>query len=189
MSKFYKIFILVILVTAITVSLFAKFRVGREEKTEKPDVVTQTTTVLPEPKREEVVEVRQEEKQKDEVDPPNLNKEDPKVEIFTGKELNKVPPKLMLITTSKACDCTLKRCQQGELTTGEVVRQFSGKVDYEMIDYAKETEKVNTLAKRYKLKFLPTLLFFGNDGELKSRIEGLVDKTKIEEELSSLGVK
>ena len=187
MSKVYRISILVILVTVVVMSLFIRFRIGQEQKKEKTNVVNQTTITSPQSKKERVAEAKQEEKQTKVVNQSAITSPKSKTEASTKKESKKVLPTLMLISTSQACGCTLEECWQAESIVGEIIKQFSGKINYKVIDHAKERRKVNELARQHKLRFLPTLLFFDRNGRFKSKIEDFSDEENIWKELSSLG--
>ncbi len=97
-------------------------------------------------------------------------------------------PKIVLIITSQACQCTLERCAEGEKIVKEVVRQFPQKLTFEKFDYAKEQASVVQLAKEYQLRFLPGLLFFDNKGTFNGKLEGSLDKVEVEKKLKELVV-
>ena len=103
-------------------------------------------------------------------------------------------PKIILIITSKACDCTLERCAEAEKIVNEVVQQLNvgpngrSPLHFEKFDYAKEQDLVAQLAKEYQLRFLPTLLFFDKKGAFKAKLDGSLGKGEIEKKLKELGV-
>lgn len=98
-------------------------------------------------------------------------------------------PKIILITTSEGCKCALAKCAEGEKTVNGVVRQFSEKIAFEKIDYAKERDSVGKLTQEYKFYSLPTLLFLNSKGKFTKKIESAWDEKTIKEALAELGVK
>jgi len=105
-----------------------------------------------------------------------------------SKEEQKQLPKIVLIITSQACECTLERCAKAEKTVNEVVQQFPQKLTSEKLDYAKEQDLVAQLDKEYQLRFLPALLFFDEQGTFKGKLDGSLGKGEIEKKLKELGV-
>lgn len=97
--------------------------------------------------------------------------------------------RVVFITTSEGCHCTLSRCSEGEKTVSEVVQQFSKQLVFEKLDYAKEHDQVTKLAQEYQLYNLPALLFFDNIGKFNGKLEISWNEEAIKEKLMNAGVK
>lgn len=107
---------------------------------------------------------------------------DKNIELQTKRKKEQLP-KLVLISTSQACDCTLERCAKGEKTVNEFVQQFPKKLTFEKLNYAKEQGLVTQLAKEYQLHYLPALLFFDKKETFKGKLEGFLNKEELEKKL------
>lgn len=108
-----------------------------------------------------------------------------------GKSNKKYFPltRIVLITTGKACNCTMTRCKKGEEALKTAMAKHPDAPNVERIDFALDTEKANRLVDKYKAMMLP-IIFFLDDGEtLLSKFEGDFDWTEIDRELSKYKVK
>lgn len=129
---------------------------------------------------------------KSEIDTANIKKADVAVnekQDSIKTQIVKNQAKIILITTSEGCKCTLAKCGEGEKIVNDAVSQFSGRLTVERIDYAKEEKKVNALSEKYKFYGLPTVLFFDTAGNFTKKIESTLDEKIIKETLTELGVK
>lgn len=104
------------------------------------------------------------------------------------RQQSKQLPKIILITTTQACNCTLERCSKGEDTVNVLIQQFSEKLNFEKLDYAKEQTLAAELGKKYRFSNLPVLLFFDNEETFKGKLEAFWSKETIKEKLIEIGV-
>jgi len=105
-----------------------------------------------------------------------------------ARQQSKRLPKIILITTSQACHCTLERCSKGEDTVNVLIQQFSEKLNFEKLDYAQEQTLAAELGKKYRFSNLPVLLFFDNEETFKGKLEAFWSKETIKEKLIEIGV-
>ncbi len=97
-------------------------------------------------------------------------------------------PKLsqvVYITLSKACSCTLERCQAGDIIIGNV---FAGerKRLLKRLDYSTE-KAAKEYVKKYHITQAPALLFLDSQGNLLWIALGELTEKDISEKLSQLG--
>ena len=72
--------------------------------------------------------------------------------------------RIVFITTSKACDCTLTRCQNGEAALQKVLASYPNSPQVERIDFAEEQDKARSLTQKHGVFMLPVaLLIDGKD--------------------------
>ena len=78
------------------------------------------------------------------------------------------------ITVSKACGCTLDRCQAGDWVVEKV---FVGdkKALLKRIDFSTERDAAKEYITKYRLAMPPSLLFLDKDGNLLWRADGELD--------------
>lgn len=90
------------------------------------------------------------------------------------------------VTTSKACDCILERCQAGDWV---VEKTFEGekKALLKRVDYAVDKEGAKALIRKYRLPMLPALLFLDRHGNLLWRFDGEIDMGLLEKKLKEFG--
>jgi len=106
-----------------------------------------------------------------------------------AEEQQKQLPKIILIITSQACNCTLERCSKGEKIVNKVVQQFPEKLTFERLDHAIEPTLVAPLEREYQLHYLPALLFFDRKETFRGKLEAFWDEVAIREKLIELGLK
>ncbi len=97
-------------------------------------------------------------------------------------------PKLaqvVYITLSKACSCTLERCQAGDIIVGNI---FTGgrKELLKRLDYSTEKE-AKEYVKKYHITQAPALLFLDSQGNVLWMALGELSEKDISEKLSQLG--
>ncbi|MDD2889828.1 MAG: hypothetical protein PHE49_04205 [bacterium] len=117
-----------------------------------------------------------------------INKIDTSVQNKTVGNTTEVKtglPKIVLITTSEGCDCTLANCSAGEKTITGYVSQFKDKVIFEKLDYTKDQDPVAKLADKYGITTIPALLFFDKQGNFKGKLETSWDEKAIKEKLGT----
>lgn len=90
------------------------------------------------------------------------------------------------ITLSKACSCTLERCQAGDWV-GEKVFVGQKKSLLKRIDYATDKDAAREYVAKYHLPMPPSLLFLDKDGNLLWRADGELDLDLVAEKLKEFG--
>ena len=98
-------------------------------------------------------------------------------------------PKIILLTTTEACKCTLERCAAGEKLFKEFFKKFSGKAAFEKFDYAKERNAVESMNRKYKISGLPALLFFDGQGKFTGKLQFFLNEGDILDNLKKAGIK
>ena len=90
------------------------------------------------------------------------------------------------ITLSKACSCTLERCQAGDWVVEKV---FVGekKALLKRIDYATDKDAGQEYIAKYHLAMPPSLLFLDKEGNLLWRADGELDLDLVAEKLKEFG--
>jgi hypothetical protein len=93
---------------------------------------------------------------------------------------------VVYITMSKACSCTLERCQAGDIIVGNV---FTGekKSLLKRLDYSAEKEAARVYVKQYHITQAPALLFLDAQGKLLWMALGELSEKDITDKLSQLG--
>ena len=94
--------------------------------------------------------------------------------------------RVVLLTTSKACSCTLERCQAGE----ELVKEVFAKARpglVQRLDYAQDKVKAKEYIKKYHLIALPALLFLDEYGNLLWSAVGELAGQPLTEKLAQFG--
>ena len=93
---------------------------------------------------------------------------------------------VVYITLSKACSCTLERCQAGDIIIGNV---FTGarKEFLKRLDYSTEKEATRVYLKQYGITQAPALLFLDTQGKLLWMALGELSEKEIQEKLQVLG--
>jgi hypothetical protein len=99
-----------------------------------------------------------------------------------GAKLSQV----VYITMSKACSCTLERCQAGDIVVGNV---FTGKrkVFLKRLDYSANKEAAREYVRKYHVTQAPALLFLDGQGNLLWMALGELAEKDIKEKLSQFG--
>jgi len=98
-------------------------------------------------------------------------------------------PRIILLTTTKSCQCTLKRCGAGEKVIREILKKYSGQIVFEKIDYAENEELVTTINSSYKISGLPALLFFDTRKKFAGHLQLFFNKEAILKNLEKIGIK
>jgi hypothetical protein len=93
---------------------------------------------------------------------------------------------VVYITLSKACSCTLERCQAGDIIIGNV---FTGprKELLKRLDYSTEKEATRVYLKQYGITQAPALLFIDTQGKLLWMAMGELSEKEIQDKLRVLG--
>lgn len=108
----------------------------------------------------------------------------------TGPEGGAAEPKVtqvIYVTVSKACGCTLDRCQAGDLV---IETAFAGERQglLKRLDYSTDKETARQFIKKYRLTMPPSLIFLDAQGDLLWRTEGDLDYDTVLEKLKQFGV-
>ena len=94
--------------------------------------------------------------------------------------------RVVYITLSQACSCTLERCQAGDIIVGNV---FSGdrKGLLKRLDYSTDKEAARVYVKQYHITQAPALLFLDAQGNVLWMALGELAEKDITEKLSQFG--
>jgi hypothetical protein len=90
------------------------------------------------------------------------------------------------ITTTKGCDCTLKRCQAGDAVVAQV---FSGARQrlLSRVDMAGDKDAAAGYIQNYRVVVLPSLLLLDAQGKLLWSAQGEMNREEITRQLSQFG--
>lgn len=90
------------------------------------------------------------------------------------------------ITTTKGCDCTLKRCQAADAV---VARVFSGARQrlLSRVDMAGDKDAAASYIQKYHVVVLPSLLLLDGQGKLLWSAQGEMSREDITRQLGQLG--
>lgn len=109
---------------------------------------------------------------------------------FRGQVMVETPqPRLaraVYITASKACACTLKRCQAADAVVAQV---FSGARQrlLSRLDMARDKDAASSYLQSYRVFMVPALLMLDAQGKLLWSAQGEMDREEITRQLSQLG--
>lgn len=70
----------------------------------------------------------------------------------------------------------------------KVQKEYEGKAEVKNI-VLDTSDEGNNIPRKYKIRVVPTLIFFNKDGSEYKRIEGYLSQKDIEEIFSKMGVK
>jgi|GEM_PF-5509407 len=85
--------------------------------------------------------------------------------------------RIVYITTTQACACTMKRCEETDKLIEEMKTKYND-LPLESINYSEETDKARKLAKKYKTIMLPIILFLNEEGGPLVKMSGEIDGEK-----------
>ncbi|HEY9074036.1 MAG TPA: hypothetical protein VIN67_07870 [Desulfobaccales bacterium] len=94
--------------------------------------------------------------------------------------------RVVYITLSQACSCTLERCQAGDIIVGNV---FTGEKKglLKRLDYSTDKEAARVYVKQYHITQAPALLFLDAQGNVLWMALGELAEKDITEKLSQFG--
>ncbi len=94
--------------------------------------------------------------------------------------------RVVYITLTKACGCTLEKCQAGDVVVGNV---FNGARQglLKRIDYSTDKEAAKVYIKKYRVTQAPALLFLDAQGNLLWTKAGELNEKEIADKLSQFG--
>lgn len=84
--------------------------------------------------------------------------------------------RIVLITASQACACMLRLCKSGESELRMALAAYPVAPRPEVIDNAKDPERVRDMAKQYGVYMLPAVLFLDGRGTLQKLYQGEVKR-------------
>jgi hypothetical protein len=87
--------------------------------------------------------------------------------------------KIILLSTKKACPCTMKRCKNGEGVIKEVSKNYPDALSIENVDFEEQKEEAMKLIKKHKAIMLPVILFLDDKDNLLLKVEGEFSKEDI----------
>ncbi len=94
--------------------------------------------------------------------------------------------RVVFVTTSKACGCTLERCQAADAVVSLVfVGARQGLI--KRLDYAKDKDQARVYIKKYHLVMIPALLFLDDQENLLWSALGEFSKDSLVEKLGQYG--
>lgn len=80
--------------------------------------------------------------------------------------------RIVFLTTSKGCDCTMNRCKKGEEAVKAATSGHPSVPEVERLDYAVDIEASRALLKKHPAMALPVVYLFDGKGELLEKLEG-----------------
>ena len=90
-------------------------------------------------------------------------------------------PQLIKFTSSMCYDC-----QRLEGVVKEVFPNYTDRVALTEINVQNNASSVQTIIKKYKVKLVPTSIFVDNEGNIKNKVEGFINKTDLENYLNEI---
>ncbi len=80
--------------------------------------------------------------------------------------------RIVFVTTSRACDCTMKRCENAEKVLNEAIAGHPEAPAVEKIDFATEKDRAMKIMEKYPAMMLPVIYFLDKDENLLQRLDG-----------------
>lgn len=97
--------------------------------------------------------------------------------------------RIVLITSSQACVCMLRLCKSGESELRMALAAYPAAPWPEVIDNAKDPERVRDMAKLYGVHMLPAVLFLDGRGTLQKLYQGDVKSADLKQAIARFCVK
>ena len=88
----------------------------------------------------------------------------------------------MIKFTSRMC----YDCQKLEEVVKEVYPSFADKVRLTQVSVQDNSSSTQSMIKKYHVKLVPTSIFVDKNGEIKSTVEGMMDKQTLEQHLNEI---
>ena len=106
-------------------------------------------------------------------------------QVMAGAPQSKLT-RVVYVTTTKACACTLKRCQVADAVVAQV---FSGARQRLLtrLDVATNKDVARPYIQNYRVFALPALLMFDAQGKLLWSAQGELDKDEVAFKLGEFG--
>ena len=80
--------------------------------------------------------------------------------------------RLVLITTTQACECTMARCKKTEAALDKGLKEMTGLPSLETINMATEPDKAREIAMKHQASMLPVVLLLDEKDGLIVKLEG-----------------
>ncbi len=90
-------------------------------------------------------------------------------------------PTVITFTSSMCMDC-----QKIKSVLAEIEPNYSEKVNFEYVQALDKSKKVKDSIKKYGVVLVPTMIFIDKNGKQLNKIEGFLEKEKIEAEIEEL---
>ena len=90
-------------------------------------------------------------------------------------------PTVITFTSSMCMDC-----QKIKSVLAEVEPNYSEKVNFEYVQALDKSKKVKDSIKKYGVVLVPTMIFIDKNGKQLNKIEGFLEKEKLEAEIEEL---
>lgn len=97
--------------------------------------------------------------------------------------------RIIFITTSKGCQCTLTRCIEAEKILQRVLKNYPNAPKVEKVDYAVEQTKAIYFVKKYSAMMLPILYLTDSKENLLWKKDGDFNEAELVDVLNKLGTK
>ncbi len=92
---------------------------------------------------------------------------------------------VVYITMTKACSCTLERCQTADVIVGNLFKGKEGLL--KRIDYSQDKDAAQVYTRKYRVIQVPALLFLDSEGALLGMAAGELTEKDIAAKLSQFG--
>ena len=90
-------------------------------------------------------------------------------------------PTVITFTSSMCMDC-----QKIKSVLAEIEPNYSQKVNFEYVQALDKSKKVKDSIKKYGVVLVPTMIFIDKNGKQLNKIEGFLEKEKLEAEIEEL---
>ena len=90
-------------------------------------------------------------------------------------------PTVITFTSSMCMDC-----QKIKSVLAEIEPNYSDKVNFEYVQALDKSKKVKDSIKKYGVVLVPTMIFVDKNGKQLNKIEGFLEKEKLEAEIEEL---
>lgn len=97
--------------------------------------------------------------------------------------------RIIFITTSRGCQCTLTRCSAAEKVLQKVLKNYPHAPKVEKVDYAMEQNKALYFVKKYSAMMLPILYLVDADENLLWKKDGDFTEAELMDVMNKLAVK
>lgn len=97
--------------------------------------------------------------------------------------------RIIFITTSRGCQCTLTRCTDAEKVLTKVLKNYPNAPTMEKVDYAMEQNKALYFVRKYSAMMLPILYLVDVNDNLLWKKDGDFNEAELIDVLNKLAVK
>lgn len=67
-----------------------------------------------------------------------------------------------------------------------LIKKYAGRYTIKVMNTSSRDPEVGTLARQYKIQYVPTFVFVGSDGSVSASVVGAVPASQLEKELAKL---